>query len=69
MTQRSRYHLSDAEKDALLEDQAALIEAHAARIKDLGSYAVVAEEDCKEFAYSALRGSQGERQIRQICDA
>jgi transposase len=35
MKQRSRYHLSDAEKDALLEDQAALIEAQAARIKDL----------------------------------
>jgi hypothetical protein len=25
MIQRSRYHLSDAEKDALLDDQAALI--------------------------------------------
>jgi transposase len=35
MTQRSRYRLSDAEKDALLNDQAALIEAQAARIKDL----------------------------------
>lgn len=35
MRQRSRYRLSDAEKDALLDDQAALIEALAARIKEL----------------------------------
>jgi len=30
-----RYRLSDAEKDALLNDQSALIEAQAARIKEL----------------------------------
>lgn len=35
MTKRSRYRLSDAEKDVLLDDQAALIEAQAFRIKEL----------------------------------
>jgi len=32
---RHRYRLSDAEKDALLDDQSALIDAQAARIKEL----------------------------------
>ena len=35
MTERRRYHLSHEEKDALLNDQAALIDAQAARIKEL----------------------------------
>lgn len=35
MTKGPRYRLSDAEKDALLDDQAALIEAMAARIAEL----------------------------------
>ncbi len=35
MATHSRYCLNDAEKDALLNDQAALIEAQAARIKEL----------------------------------
>ena len=35
MTKGPRYRLSDAETDALLDDQAALIEAQAARIAEL----------------------------------
>lgn len=35
MAKRTRYRLSDAEKDALLDDQAALIEAQAVRIREL----------------------------------
>ena len=35
MAKRTRYRLSDAEEDALLDDQAALIEAQAARIREL----------------------------------
>lgn len=35
MAKRTRYRLSDAEKDALLDDQAALIGAQAARIREL----------------------------------
>ncbi len=35
MAKRTRYRLSDTEKDALLDDQAALIEAQAARITEL----------------------------------
>ncbi len=35
MAHGSKYRLSDAEKDTLLDDQAALIEAQAARIKEL----------------------------------
>jgi len=35
VAQRSRYRLSDAEKDALLDDQAALIAAQAGRIAEL----------------------------------
>ncbi len=35
MAQRSKYCLSESEKDTLLDDQAALIEAQAARIKEL----------------------------------
>ena len=35
MVKQPRYRLSDAEKDALLDDQAALIEAQATRIKEL----------------------------------
>lgn len=35
MTKRPRYRLSDAEKDALLDEQAALIEAQAVRIAEL----------------------------------
>ncbi len=35
MVKQTRYRLSDAEKDALLDDQAALIEAQAGRIREL----------------------------------
>jgi len=35
MSSRPRYRLSHEEKDALLSDQAALIEAQAARINEL----------------------------------
>jgi transposase len=35
VAKRTRYRLSDTEKDALLDDQAALIEAQAARINEL----------------------------------
>ena len=49
MTQRSRYRLSDAEKDALLNDQAALIEAQAARIKDLEARLSSSKKTSKNF--------------------
>jgi len=49
MERRHRYGLSEAEKDALLDDQSALIDAQAARIKELEAALSAPKKTCDEM--------------------
>jgi len=49
MERRHRYGLSEAEKDALLDDQSALIDAQAARIKELEAALSAPKKTCYEM--------------------